>query len=80
MDEKDILEKIQSAARKTLKNDGLILKGSEKFTEVEGWTSLTHMMIIADIEKTFNIKFKLKDIKQVKDIGALVMCIKGKLA
>jgi acyl carrier protein len=47
--------------------------------DVEGWDSLTHMEIITEIEAVFNIKFKLKDLNKLKNLGTLIELIESKL-
>ncbi|MCF7560777.1 acyl carrier protein [Sabulilitoribacter multivorans] len=47
--------------------------------DVDGWDSLSHMMIITKIEEAFNIKFKLRDLNKLKNMGSLVSVIQSKL-
>jgi acyl carrier protein len=46
---------------------------------VEGWDSLTHMVILTEIEKEFGIQFKLKEINKLKNMGNLIELITSKL-
>ncbi len=48
--------------------------------EIDGWDSLSHLMIITAIEKEFSIRFKLKELNQLKNVGALVALIDTKLS
>lgn len=48
-------------------------------TDVDGWDSLSHMMIITKIEDAFNIKFKLRDLNKLKNMGTLIEVIQSKL-
>ena len=47
--------------------------------DVDGWESITHMMIICEIEKTFNIKFKLMDLMNMNSVGDLLESIESEL-
>ncbi len=47
--------------------------------DVDGWDSLSHMMIITKIEEAFNIKFKLRDLNKLKNMGSLVSVIQSKI-
>ena len=47
--------------------------------DVEGWDSLTHMTIITRIEKNFGVKFKLKEVNKLKNMGSLIELISSKL-
>jgi acyl carrier protein len=43
--------------------------------DVAGWDSLTHIQLIAAIEKHFGVKFKLTEIMKFKNVGDLVDCV-----
>jgi len=43
--------------------------------DVSGWDSLTHITLIGAIEDEFDIKFSMKDIVQLKNVGAIVSLI-----
>ena len=44
--------------------------------DVDGWESVTHMMIISEVENRFDIKFKLLDLMNMNSVGDLVNIIK----
>ena len=57
-----ILEKIKKSFIKVLEHNNFELNDSTTANDVDGWESVTHMMIITDIELELNIKFKLMDL------------------
>lgn len=48
--------------------------------DVVGWDSLTHVSLINNVENAFNIRLKLKEIKQMKNVGDLIDTINRHLA
>ena len=40
--------------------------------DIDGWDSITHMMIINELENQLSIKFSLTDLVQLDNIGNLV--------
>jgi acyl carrier protein len=74
-----INEKLQFILSSVLKFDELIIEDSLSATDVDGWDSLTHMVIITEIEKYFNIRFKLKELNKLTNIGNLISLIELKL-
>ena len=40
------------------------------------WDSLHHMLIIAELEKIFDIKFSQDDLKELEDVSDLVSLVK----
>lgn len=40
--------------------------------DVQGWDSLTHITLIGTVEDEFDIKFAMKDVVHMKNVGELV--------
>lgn len=79
MDTQTINEKLQSTFRRVFNDENIILQDKMTANDVDNWDSLTHMILITEIEKTFNIKFKLRDLNQMKNIGEMKTIILSKL-
>ena len=47
--------------------------------EVEKWDSLSHLSMISDVEKKFGVKFKLKELVNMKNVGDMLRLIEAKL-
>lgn len=47
--------------------------------DVEGWDSLTHITLLSAVEDEFEIKFDMKAVQSLKDMGAMVDVIEGLL-
>ncbi|WP_396601140.1 acyl carrier protein [Algibacter sp. R77976] len=75
MTKENILKTITQSFVKVLEHDNFTLTESTTANNVDGWESITHMMIITDIEKTFNIKFKLMDLMSMENIADLISTI-----
>lgn len=75
MKNQDILNKVTKSFSTVLEHNNFTLTESTTAEDVDGWESITHMMIINDIEKSFNIKFKLMDLMNMDSVGDLVKAI-----
>ncbi len=62
-----------------LDHDNFELHDELTAKDVDGWDSLSHMMIITKIEEGFDIKFKLRDLNKLKNLGSLVSVIQAKI-
>jgi acyl carrier protein len=71
----NILPIIKKSFIKVLEHDDFELKEATSAKDVDGWDSITHLLIINDIEKEFNIKFKLMDLMSMENIEDLVQAI-----
>lgn len=78
MEKTEIQSKLTSIFRKIFSNGTLILTNELTANDVENWDSLTHMLLIAEIEKCFTIKFKLKDLNKMRNIGDMIDIIASK--
>ncbi len=79
MEDQEILMKVNDLVSAILKRK-VELSPATTAADVDGWDSLSHMMIIDKIEKHFAIKFKLKEVMEFKNAGDLVACIQKKLS
>lgn len=78
MERQEILQNLNSIFSNVLKNGDIQLSDSTTAADVNGWDSLSNMMLMSDIEKHFAIKFKLSEVMKLKNVGDLVTCISNK--
>ncbi|WP_103865526.1 acyl carrier protein [Aquimarina sp. I32.4] len=79
MSKDEILSKVKEAFVSVLEHDNFQLTDETTANDVDGWESVTHMMIISEVEKIFNIKFKLMDLMNMNNVGDLVKTIESEL-
>jgi acyl carrier protein len=79
MEKAAIIEKIKNAVVSVVRHEDFEMKDELTASQVSGWDSLSHMLIIAELEKVFNIKFKLKELNKLVNMGSLIQTIESKL-
>jgi acyl carrier protein len=79
MEKTEVFNKLTGIFRNVFNNDSLILTNELTANDVEGWDSLSHMLLITEIEGSFSIKFKLKDLNKMRNVGDMVDIIISKL-
>jgi len=62
-----------------LGHDNFEMTGDLSAKDVDGWDSLSHIMIITEIEKQFKIRFKLRELNKLNNLGNLMRLIMLKL-
>lgn len=72
MTRQEIIEGLTLIFRDVFKDANLQLTESMTANDVERWDSLTHMLMINEVEKKFEVKFKLKDLNKMKNVGNLI--------
>jgi len=75
MSREEILSKVKEAFVSVLEHENFQLTDDTTANDVDGWESITHMMIITEVEKVFNIKFKLMDLMNMNNVGDLLNTI-----
>jgi acyl carrier protein len=63
-----------------LGHDNFELQENLSAKDVDGWDSLTHMIIITEIEAKFEVRFKLKELNKLNNMGNLLDLVSNKLA
>lgn len=76
----EIADKLNTVFRHVFQDASLQVHDAMTASEVANWDSLSHMTMIQEVEKAFGIKFKLKEITRMKDVGDMATLIQEKLA
>lgn len=79
MSKEEIFDKIKVAFVSVLEHNNFKLTENTTAQDVDGWESITHMMIISEIEKSFGIKFKLMDLMNMNNVGDLVKTVQAEI-
>ena len=64
--------------RTFLDSDELTLTETTTAADVEGWDSITHVLIVAAVEKKFRVKFTAAEIQRLENAGQLAALIRSK--
>ena len=65
--------------RELFSDNSIIISDDLTAKDIDGWDSLTHMLLIVEIESLFSIKFKLKDLNKMKNVGEMIKIIQTKI-
>lgn len=79
MDRSGIFEKLTMIFRKIFNDDAIVLKDELTASDVTNWDSLSHMLMIGEVETVFSVKFKLKELNKLANVKGLVDLIELKL-
>ncbi|HRI24060.1 MAG TPA: acyl carrier protein [Ferruginibacter sp.] len=79
MDRTLITEKLTAIFRTVFNDEGIVLRDNLTANEVANWDSLTHMLMIGEVEKIFSVKFKLKELGKLEDVKSLIDLVESKV-
>ena len=80
MERLKIVERLTKIFHKTFSDDSILLVDELTANDVNDWNSLTHMILISEIEQDLNVKFKLKELNKMKNVGTLIEIIASKIS
>jgi acyl carrier protein len=73
------LKELTQVFRKVFLKSDLIINEKSDATTVEGWDSLTHMMLINDTERHFRINFTFEEVMSFRNAGDIIKAIEKHL-
>ena len=72
MEKEEILQQLTLIFEQVLKRSDLKIDYNMSAEDIDEWDSLTNMTIISEIEKKWDVHFKLRDIVRMKNIGDMI--------
>ena len=79
MKREEIFKKVSIIFQEVLEDDNLIINENQGAEDIDEWDSLTHIMLIVETEKAFQLKFLSSEISNWKNIGDMISAIQDKL-
>jgi acyl carrier protein len=75
----DVKNQLQEIFRKVFEDPTLEINEDMTAGDVTNWTSLTHLIMIENVEKEFKIQVALKELIKLKKVGDLLGLIQQKI-
>lgn len=75
----EVFEELQKIFKEVFDDPDMEINMELSANDVNDWTSLTHMQLLATIEEKYSIKFNTRDIRLMKNVGDLVSAIQRKI-
>ena len=80
MEQVEIVNQLTKIFRNIFNDNQLTIYNEMTAGDVDGWDSLSHMLLITDVETHFEIKFKLRELNKIINVGVLIGFIETKLS
>ena len=78
MKKEEIIGKLKPVFQKVLEENDITITREMTAQDLEKWDSLRHIQLISEVERAFGIKFKLRDVLSMKNVGDLIDLIDAK--
>ncbi len=80
MDRDEVMAKVTEIAREIFDDEELELYDDTIAADVDGWDSLTHLSLMNEIENEFDIKFEMREVQGLGNVGELIDVIMERIA
>ena len=75
----EIMDKVTAIFRDVFDDDELVITDETNSEDIEDWDSLEHIALIVSMEKEFDLKFDIKEVNKLENVGGMIDLIKSKL-
>ncbi|MCR5108600.1 MAG: acyl carrier protein [Lachnospiraceae bacterium] len=72
MTREEVMEKVNEIIQDVFDDDSIQVTDETVAADVDGWDSLMHITLIGTVEDEFDVKFAMKDVVGMKNVGQMV--------
>jgi acyl carrier protein len=76
----NILPEVQEVFRAVFDQPDLVITRDSSASTIDDWDSLTHINLITALSKSYNVKFALGELEELKNVGDLLNLLENKLS
>lgn len=73
------IEDLSEVFKAVFDDDKLEITEESSANDVEGWDSMTHVLLLSAIEEQFGIEFNQKEVRKFQTVGDLLASVNSKL-
>ena len=71
----EIYERLNEVFQDVFDDDSLTVTPNTTASDIEDWDSLSHITLMAAVEDEFRMKFSMKEVVEMKNVGEMVTLI-----
>ena len=79
MKREEIFKKVSIIFQEVLDDNDIVISEDQGAKDIDEWDSLTHIMLVVETEKEFQLKFLSSEIANWNNIGEMITAIESKL-
>ncbi len=72
---KDIMARLTEVFQDVFDDDEIVLTEATSAKDIEDWDSLEHINLIAAVEKEFKMRFTMKEVSGMKNVGEMAQIV-----
>lgn len=75
----EIFKRLNKVFREVFDEESINVTANTTSEDIEGWDSLEHINLIVAVEEEFGIKFNMKEVTTMKNVGEMAELINNKI-
>ncbi len=75
MDGREIFARLNKVFQEVFDDPSIRLSPQTTADDIEDWDSLEHITLISAVEREFRMKFKMKEVSSMKNVGEMAAII-----
>ncbi len=72
MSEKEIVSGLTKIFRDVFDDDDIVITRQTTADDIEDWDSLEHINLIAAVERKYKMRFTMKEVSSMKNVGEMI--------
>lgn len=80
MSREEIFQELNQVFRRIFDDETIVVNEDTTAEDIEDWDSLEHINLIVAIEKQFQMKFTMSEVRSMKNVGEMVDIITGRIS
>ena len=72
MDREIVRERLEKVFRDVFDDDSIALSDKTTADDIDAWDSLEHISLISAVEKAFKMRFTMKEVSGMKNVGEMI--------
>ena len=74
----EVLDALTNVFRDVFDDNSIVINDQTTANDIEDWDSLEHINLIEAVEKEFNMRFQMREVSGMKNVGEMVDIISAR--
>lgn len=75
MNKAELLKRLTDVFRDVFDDDSININESTTSADIEDWDSIEHINLVSAVEEEFGMRFKMKEVSGMKNVGEMINII-----
>lgn len=75
MNKNEIIARLNEVFRDVFGDDSINVTPNTTSADIEDWDSIEHINLIAAVEEEFDMRFKMREVSGMKNVGEMIQII-----